>query len=454
MASLRVGMRLVVPMQAARTAARTAPLALGGARAFSLWPLSRANNDAAREAVFNAANAESNIPTVQTLANTFGKSEPATITERISQAETPADAVSEVAAAVSETTDYVTNELSAYGLGGWSPSGILQHVLDATHYYTGLPWWATIIAVTCGIRFAIAPLLVNVQGNSIRLANIQPKMQEMMADMEYAKATGNQQQMQAAALRVRKLLSDNNCSPFRSLLLPAVQMPIFLSFYFALDGLSKAKLPSMTTEGAAWFTDLTTYDPYYVLPIASSVMTLLVLESGAETGTTGMNQTPQARMVKNVLRGVTVLAAWFVSEFPAALLLYWTTTNTFSFFQLLVLRTRFMKRWLKLPEKIEHPVQPVGKQKSFMDGLRSGVTSQKLQQSSNQRQASPASLWARKDDADVRSSRARALDAMLDDKADTVADPSSSTTGTLTSAQADKQKRLQLARERRLRQRA
>ena len=183
-------------------------------------------------------------------------------------------------------------------------------------------------------------------------------MQDMIKDMEYAKSTGNQQEMQSAAMKVRKLLSDNNCSPFKSLLLPLVQMPVFLSFYFALDRLAKAPLPALTTGGVAWFPDLTVADPYYALPAISTIMTLLVLETGAETGTTAMNQSQQARIVKYILRGVTVLAAWFISSFPSALLLYWSTTNTFSLAQLLLLRTKFMKRLLRLPTKIEHPVKP------------------------------------------------------------------------------------------------
>lgn len=356
--------------------------------------------------------------------------------------------------AISEASQQATTELTSLGLGGWSPSGLLQHLLDSTQYLTNLPWWATIVLVTCGIRLALAPLLVYVQGNSIRLSNIQPQMQGMLADLEYAKSTGNQQEMQRSAVQVRKLLSDNNCSPFRSLLLPAVQMPVFLSFYFALDGLAKAKLPALTTGGFGWVQDLTLADPYYVLPITSSLMTLLVLETGAETGTTAMNQTSQARLVKNILRGVTVLAAWFVSGFPSAVLLYWTTTNTFSLLQLLALRTRFMKRTLKLPERIEHPVKPNVKQKSFMEGLRSGLASGNAHPGSEAaaRRPPPASLYARKvSEADsVTASRGAALDSMLSESG---AQKHAAPNAAQEEAAAEKQSRVAAARERRLRKR-
>ena len=189
MASLRVGMRLALPMKSVRVAVRPMPVRLGGVRALSFWPLSSANNETAREAVVKAANSETGITSAQSLARALEQSDSATVGERIANAQMPTDAAADVATAM-DAANPVTNELSAHGLGGWSPSGILQHLLDSAQYYSGMPWWMTIIVVTCGIRLAIAPLLVNVQGNSIRLANIQPKMQEMMSDMEYAKATG------------------------------------------------------------------------------------------------------------------------------------------------------------------------------------------------------------------------------------------------------------------------
>ncbi|WFC95066.1 hypothetical protein MBRA1_001707 [Malassezia brasiliensis] len=356
--------------------------------------------------------------------------------------------------AISQASQEATSELAAHGLGGWSPSGILQHLLDTTQYLTHLPWWATIILVTCLIRLSVAPLLVYVQGNSIRLSNIQPQMQNMLKDLEYAKATGNQQEMQRSAVQVRKLLADNNCSPFRSLLLPAVQMPIFLSFYFALDGMAKAKLPALVSGGFGWVPDLTVADPYYVLPITSAFMTLLVLETGAETGTTAMNQTKQARMVKNLLRGVTVLAAWFVSNFPAAVLLYWTTTNTFSLVQLLALRTRFLKRLLKLPERVQHPVQPHVKQQSFMEGLRSGLASGSAHPNSaaSARRPPPSSLYRRGGERPVEATtRGRALDSMLSSKPGGEKSTSFHPAGE--HANAEKQSRVAAARERRLRQR-
>lgn len=202
------------------------------------------------------------------------------VSERVGEAISAVDAsaVSDVLGMSGSTAMHV-GDLKALGLASnWTPVGWIQQALEAITATTGLPWWATIVGATITLRLCIAPLMVHVQGNSIRLANIQPQMQALMGDIQHAKASGDAMEMQKAALKVRKLLSDNDCSPFRSLLLPAVQMPIFVSFFFALRNIAEAGIPSMKIGGFSWITDLTAADPYYVLPILSAGMTLLVLE--------------------------------------------------------------------------------------------------------------------------------------------------------------------------------
>ena len=447
----RIAVSYVPLTQAARLAGVVA-----APRAFSLWSSATEGNEAARKAVFErASEIAEKVEEVPSNFHERAHEVGLSVHDRLAQAEeTVHSALTHEGESISHAAQLATTDMQELGLGGWSPSGLLQHLLDGVQYYTNLPWWATIIVVTCGIRLAIAPLLVYVQANSIRLSNIQPQMQAMIKDLEYAKSTGNQQEMQNAAINVRKLLSDNNCSPFKSLLLPAVQMPIFLSFYFALTGLAKAPLPALTTGGIAWFPDLTLADPYYALPIISSAMTLLVLETGAETGTTAMNQSSQARFMKNVLRGVTVLAAWLISSFPSAVLLYWSTTNTFSLFQLLALRTRFLKRLLRLPEKVEHPVKPHIKEKTFMENIRSSMNSGNARPSAATPVRRPSSAFYRKpqDTPEIMSqSRTRALDSLMSDDKSVKTSRASSAASELN--QAEKQSRLAAARERRLRQR-
>jgi YidC/Oxa1 family membrane protein insertase len=49
------------------------------------------------------------------------------------------------------------------------------------------------------------------------------------------------------------------------------QMPIFISFFVGLRRMANAPVESFHTGGMLWFTDLTVCDPYYILPVITSV---------------------------------------------------------------------------------------------------------------------------------------------------------------------------------------
>ena len=59
-----------------------------------------------------------------------------------------------------------------------------------------------------------------------------------------------------------------------------MQIPLFISFFIGLRKMAQLPVESMTMGGLAWFTDLTIYDPYYVLPISASLTMLATIEVG------------------------------------------------------------------------------------------------------------------------------------------------------------------------------
>jgi YidC/Oxa1 family membrane protein insertase len=56
-----------------------------------------------------------------------------------------------------------------------------------------------------------------------------------------------------------------------------LQAPIFISFFFAIRNMAE-KVPSFKEGGALWFTDLTTPDSFFILPVMSGLATLLTVE--------------------------------------------------------------------------------------------------------------------------------------------------------------------------------
>lgn len=179
---------------------------------------------------------------------------------------------------LSESINETRRTLQEYGLGGSTPSGWVQSLLEWVHLTTGLPWYATIGLTVITVRMMLLPIMVGGISNNARLARIQPQLMANIASIKKAQQDGNTLQVHKLQLATRQLFEDNKCGPLRGLMLPLIQMPLFISFFFALRGMAAAGLPDFTTGGVAWFTNLSIPDPYYVLPVVSAAATLAVLQ--------------------------------------------------------------------------------------------------------------------------------------------------------------------------------
>lgn len=302
-------------------------------------------------------------------------------------------------------------------LSSWPNVRFAQALLDGLVESAGLPWWAAIAIITISVRLLVLPLVLKGQTNAIRLGNIQPKMQSHMKDLTYAKKSGDQVLMAKSAKAVQKLLKDNNCSPFKSLITPFVLMPVFGTFFFALRGLGGSGLTSMKTGGLAWFTDLTAADPFAVLPIISAGMTLIVLETGAEMGGAQTKPTAQARMIKNLFRVLTVVSVPFIWKFPAAVFCFWATNNTFSLLQLIVLKQPLVRRGLGIPEKIQPNEDDTikGKPLSFWESLSAGKASQTTN-TKVARDKVPSALQNQREQQNSQEGREAAMKKLLEEQ--------------------------------------
>ena len=78
------------------------------------------------------------------------------------------------------------------------------------------------------------------------------------------------------------------------MIIPVVQIPIFISFFIGLRRMANLPIESMKTGGLLWFPDLTLSDPYFLLPILSSALMLLTIEVGQVmfTGSKILNHLP------------------------------------------------------------------------------------------------------------------------------------------------------------------
>jgi len=232
------------------------------------------------------------------------------------------------------------------------PTAALQHLIDYVHTQAGLPWWLSIAATTVAIRVMVLPVLVFQMKATARLTLMRPELERITNAI---KESGYDPKVtEVNQKRMKDLFTQHKTNPFMPLMGAFVQAPLFISFFFAIRNMAE-KVPSFQDGGALWFTDLTTPDSMYILPILSGLFTLATIELGAMDGMQGQ---PMMGKMKMFFRGFAILIVPLTASFPKALFCYWLTTNMCSLLQTTVLKQPAVKRAVGIPETA-HLVAPV-----------------------------------------------------------------------------------------------
>ena len=232
--------------------------------------------------------------------------------------------------------------------GCWAPTRGLQYIIEKVHETTGLPWWASIMLTTVGIRSATFPIMLMQIKNTYALSQAKPEVEALVEHLKEEQARGNTNAISEYQTRVAAVWSKYNANPLKSIATLLVQAPMFIGFFSALRGMAAAKVPSLMEGGALWFTDLTIPDPTYALPLLASATFLLTVEAGAADGMEGQGEEMKSKM-KNIMRAVAIIIVPFSGSMPASVFMYWTASNFFSLAQTLVLKIPGVKPALGIP---------------------------------------------------------------------------------------------------------
>ena len=130
------------------------------------------------------------------------------------------------AASISELP--VQGDFSSLGLGGHSPVGLLQSMLEWVHLHTGLPWWGSIAACTVLLRFVLFPLVVHLQKNAIRMNNIKPEMDKIQERLRTYQQSGESSLASMETANLLSLYQQHGCNPLKMALGPLVQVGLCL----------------------------------------------------------------------------------------------------------------------------------------------------------------------------------------------------------------------------------
>ncbi|XP_020863879.1 mitochondrial inner membrane protein OXA1L isoform X1 [Phascolarctos cinereus] len=258
--------------------------------------------------------------------------------------------------------------LSDLGLGGYTPVGLVQNLLEFVHVDLGLPWWGAIVTCTVVARFLIFPLIVKGQQEAVKINNHMPEIHKFTTRMNEAKLSGDKFEFSRAFSDLQLYQKKHGVNPVRGFIIPLAQAPVFISFFIALREMAYHPVPSMQSGGLWWFQDLTAADPIYALPLLVTASMWAILELGAETGVNN----PNLRMMKTVFRVLPVVVLPFTIHFPTAVFIYWFSSNLFSLAQVGFLQIPAVRTWLCIPKRIIHEPSQLPTQEGLIKSLKTG----------------------------------------------------------------------------------
>jgi len=221
------------------------------------------------------------------------------------------------------------------------PIVMVEFFMESVYYFTGIPWWATIVAVSVFLRFAMFPFFLKSMKMNTKLMALQPEMVRLREKMQ------TEENKETALEEMRAFYAKEKVNPLDAIKYAFIQIPVLILFFFAIREMC-ITWPEFTTGGFGFFENLSSKDPFLRLPLITAFASLLIFETTPKAPTTP----PVMVWVARFLCASIVI---FAASFPMGLHVYWITSSFMSVFITLAFRLNGVRRFFGLPDikKIE-----------------------------------------------------------------------------------------------------
>ena len=194
----------------------------------------------------------------------------------------------------------------------------LYWLLDKLHGFIQ-NWGWSIVALVLLLKIAFYWLNAKAYASMAKMKAVNPKIMEMRERLK-----DKPQEMQQQMMKIYK---EEKVNPMGGCFPIMVQIPVFIALYWVL-------LSSVEMRGAPWMLwirDLSTPDPYFILPVVMTLTTMLQ---------TALNPAPPDPLQAKLMWFMPLIFSVMFFFFPSGLVLYWITNNILSIAQQWVINTR------------------------------------------------------------------------------------------------------------------
>ncbi|HHI93080.1 MAG TPA: membrane protein insertase YidC [Gammaproteobacteria bacterium] len=173
-------------------------------------------------------------------------------------------------------------------------------------------WGLAIIFVTLIIKLIFFPLSAASYKSMANMRRLSPKLKALKE-----RYGDDRQKMSKAMMDIYK---KEKINPLGGCLPILVQIPVFIALYWVLlESVEMRQAPF-----ALWITDLSTKDPYYVLPLLMGISMFIQQK---------LNPPPMDPVQQKIMQALPIIFTAFFAFFPAGLVLYWVVNNCLSIAQ-------------------------------------------------------------------------------------------------------------------------
>jgi YidC/Oxa1 family membrane protein insertase len=204
----------------------------------------------------------------------------------------------------------------------------LYWLLERIHSLVNNWGWAIVLLVVL-IKAAFYWLNASAYRSMAKMKAINPRIQEMRERLK-----SNPQQMQ---MEMMKIYREEKVNPLGGCFPIMIQIPVFIALYWVL----LASVEMRNAPWAVWITDLSTPDPYYILPFVMALTTVVQ---------TALNPLPPDPMQAKLMWFMPLAFSVMFFFFPSGLVLYWITNNA-----LTIAQQAFINHRMGVPLKFNMP---------------------------------------------------------------------------------------------------
>jgi YidC/Oxa1 family membrane protein insertase len=200
-----------------------------------------------------------------------------------------------------------------------------EWILLRLHDDLAFGWGMSIVGMTVLVRLAIVPLTIKGIRSMNALRALQPQMKELQEKYKDDRQRMNQEMM--------KFYRENKVNPLGSCLPLLLQLPVFLALFRLLRSHEFAdRVHAHPPDSWLFINDLTEK------AVGSDLVILIVLYVGSQMGASLVMSVTADKTQQRIFLLLPLVFAAIIPSFPTGLIVYWITTNFWTFGQQVVVR--------------------------------------------------------------------------------------------------------------------